>query len=78
MRIMKRAPFQELAVDPSSAFRFTLRGRMIISQGLMALRSVRTDVTSPPEQGVLDFDYTTFQSNDDPALKLSIYAPVAR
>ncbi len=31
-----------------------------------------------PEQGMLEFDYATFQSNDDPALKLSIYTPAAR
>lgn len=31
-----------------------------------------------PERGMLDFDYTTFQSSDDPALKLSIYVPAAR
>lgn len=28
-----------------------------------------------PKQGVLDFEYTTFQANDDPALKLVIYTP---
>ncbi len=29
----------------------------------------------PPKQGTLSFAYATFQSNDDPALKLAIYAP---
>jgi transcriptional regulator with XRE-family HTH domain len=29
-----------------------------------------------PKKGVLDFEYTTFQANDDPALKLVIYTPV--
>jgi transcriptional regulator with XRE-family HTH domain len=30
-----------------------------------------------PEKGLLRFEYATFQANDDPALKLVIYAPVA-
>jgi len=29
-----------------------------------------------PKRGALRFEYTTFQSNDDPALKLVIYTPV--
>jgi hypothetical protein len=29
-----------------------------------------------PEQGLLQFDYSSFQANDDPALKLVIYTPV--
>ena len=29
----------------------------------------------PPKQGAASFTYTTFQSNDDPALKLAIYTP---
>lgn len=28
---------------------------------------------SHPEKGLLHFEYATFQSNDDPALKLAIY-----
>ncbi len=30
-----------------------------------------------PHPGLLDFDYATLQSNEDPALKLSIYTPVS-
>lgn len=30
-----------------------------------------------PGKGTLRFDYATFQSNDDPALKLAIFTPVA-
>ena len=29
-----------------------------------------------PKRGVVQFEYTSFQSNDDPALKLVIYTPV--
>ena len=29
-----------------------------------------------PKKGLLDFEYATFQSNDDPALKLAIYTPI--
>ena len=29
-----------------------------------------------PEQGAMRFEYATFQTNDDPALKLAIYTPV--
>jgi hypothetical protein len=29
-----------------------------------------------PAKGVLQFEYATFQANDDPALKLAIYTPV--
>ena len=29
-----------------------------------------------PKQGLLRFEYASFQSNDDPALKLVIYTPV--
>ena len=29
-----------------------------------------------PERGLLRFEYATFQANDDPALKLTIYTPV--
>jgi hypothetical protein len=29
-----------------------------------------------PKQGLLQFDYSSFQANDDPALKLVIYTPV--
>jgi transcriptional regulator with XRE-family HTH domain len=32
---------------------------------------------SHPNKGSLRFEYTTFQANDDPALKLVIYTPVA-
>jgi hypothetical protein len=28
-----------------------------------------------PEKGLLEFEYTSFQANDDPALKLVIYRP---
>jgi hypothetical protein len=31
---------------------------------------------SHPKKGSLRFEYTTFQANDDPALKLVIYTPV--
>lgn len=30
---------------------------------------------SHPGKGALRYDYATFQANDDPALKLTIYAP---
>ena len=30
-----------------------------------------------PEDGVVVYDYATFQSNDDPALKLALYTRVA-
>jgi transcriptional regulator with XRE-family HTH domain len=33
---------------------------------------------SHPKKGSLCFEYVTFQSNDDPALKLVIYTPVAQ
>ncbi|HTT99997.1 MAG TPA: helix-turn-helix transcriptional regulator [Rhizomicrobium sp.] len=33
---------------------------------------------SHPKAGVLRFEYATFQSNDDPALKLAIYAPLPK
>jgi hypothetical protein len=29
-----------------------------------------------PKRGLLQFEYTSFQTNDDPALKLVIYTPV--
>ena len=29
-----------------------------------------------PTKGVLHFEHTSFQANDDPALKLIIYTPV--
>lgn len=29
-----------------------------------------------PQKGVLRFEYATFQANDDPALKLTIYTPL--
>ncbi len=29
-----------------------------------------------PEKGLLPFDYSSFQANDDPGLKLVIYTPV--
>jgi hypothetical protein len=29
-----------------------------------------------PERGARRYEYATFQANDDPALKLSIYTPV--
>jgi hypothetical protein len=29
-----------------------------------------------PTKGVLRFEHTSFQANDDPALKLVIYTPV--
>ena len=29
-----------------------------------------------PSKGVLEFEYVTFQANDDPALKLAVYTPV--
>ncbi|MGY4469485.1 hypothetical protein ACVWWK_005194 [Bradyrhizobium sp. LB9.1b] len=29
-----------------------------------------------PTRGVLQFEHTSFQANDDPALKLVIYTPV--
>ena len=29
-----------------------------------------------PKRGVLQFEYASFQANDDPALKLVIYTPV--
>ena len=29
-----------------------------------------------PNRGLLQFEYTSFQANDDPALKLVIYTPV--
>jgi hypothetical protein len=29
-----------------------------------------------PNRGVLQFEYASFQANDDPALKLVIYTPV--
>ena len=31
---------------------------------------------SPPTLGALHFEHTSFQANDDPALKLVIYTPV--
>jgi len=31
---------------------------------------------SHPTLGVLHFEHTSFQANDDPALKLVIYTPV--
>jgi hypothetical protein len=31
---------------------------------------------SHPRRGSLRFEYATFQANDDPALKLAIYAPM--
>ena len=31
---------------------------------------------SHPGKGALRYEYATFQANDDPALKLVIYAPV--
>lgn len=33
-------------------------------------------VLSHPKKGSMNFEYATFQANDDPALKLVIYAPV--
>lgn len=34
-------------------------------------------VLKHPKKGVLHFEYTSFQANDDPALKLVIYTPIA-
>lgn len=33
---------------------------------------------SHPKKGTLRFEYATFQSNDDPGLKLAIYTPLAK
>lgn len=33
-------------------------------------------VLTHPTKGALHFEYATFQANDDPALKLAIYAPL--
>jgi len=33
-------------------------------------------ILNHPKQGLLQFDYSSFQANDDPALKLVIYTPV--
>jgi MmyB-like transcription regulator ligand binding domain len=33
-------------------------------------------VMNHPKKGALHFEYTSFQANDDPALKLVIYTPL--
>jgi transcriptional regulator with XRE-family HTH domain len=34
-------------------------------------------ILNHPKKGVLNFEYASFQANDDPALKLLIYTPIA-
>jgi hypothetical protein len=41
-----------------------------------ARHRVRTQVLNHPEQGLLQFAYSSFQANDDPSLKLVIHTPV--
>jgi hypothetical protein len=41
-----------------------------------ALRLLRPCLLHHPQRGSLSFEYSTFQANEDPALKLAIYVPI--